>query len=212
MFTAGSYQRQIDDAARVLSQGGVVAFPTDTVYGLAADIYNPQAVDRVYEIKGRPKDSPLPILISDISRIAEVVDNPEPLALHLAELSWPGGITLVLPTNLPLPAAVLQDGYVGVRVPDDPFCLRLIDRFGGPITGTSANRSGALPAVNARQVRKQIGDVVDYILDAGDAQQKKASTVVRVTGETIQVLREGVVPETAIMETWRRFAAGSQTA
>ncbi len=212
MLTAGSYDRQIGDAARVLSQGGVVAFPTDTVYGLGADIHNPQAVDRVYEIKGRPKDSPLPVLISDITHITEVVDKPEPLALHLAELSWPGGLTLVLPTKLPLNAQVLQDGFVAVRVPDDPFCLRLIDRFGGPITGTSANRSGMPPAINAKQVRQQLGDRVDYILDAGDAQQKTPSTVVKVTGGTIEVLREGVVSGTAVQQAWREFTSGSLSA
>ncbi len=209
MFASASYQRQIEEAARVLSHGGVVAFPTDTVYGLGADIHNRSAVDRVYEIKGRPKEAPLPVLIADISRITDVVDHPEPLALRLAELAWPGGITLVLPTTLPLAAAVLQDGYVGVRVPDDPFCLRLINAFGGPITGTSANLSGHPPAVNAKQVRKQLGNAVDYVLDIGEAQQKKPSTVVRITGQTIEVLREGVVSEAAIMETWRDFGAES---
>lgn len=193
----------------MLSQGGVVAFPTDTVYGLGADIHDPSAIDRVYEIKGRPKDAPLPVLIADISRIADVVDSPEPFALHLAELAWPGGVTLVLPTNLPLPSAVLQDSCVGVRVPDDPFCLRLLNTFGGPITGTSANRSGSPPAINAKQVKAQLGDAIDYILDIGEAQQKKPSTVVRVRGETVEVLREGVVSANAIMDAWRDFAGRS---
>ncbi len=209
MFVAGNYDRQIGEAARVLSEGGIVAFPTDTVYGLGADIHNHKAVQRIYEIKGRPKDAPLPVLIDDISSVTSVVSDPDPFALHLAGLCWPGGLTLVLPTNVPLADALLQDGCVGVRVPDDPFCLRLIRRFGGPITGTSANLTGRPPAVNAEQVRQQLGTAVDYILDAGEAQQKKPSTVVRVMGSTVDVVREGVVPTAAIMETWQKYKAAS---
>ena len=205
MLVANSYDRQIGDAARVLAEGGVVAFPTDTVYGLGADINNPAAVDRIYEIKGRPKGSPLPVLISDISHITDVVSDPEPFAIHLASLCWPGGLTLVVPTNLPLPGSLLQDGCVGVRVPDDPICIRLIERFGGPITGTSANRTGSPPAINAKQVKAQLGDSVDYILDAGDAQKAKPSTVVRVARGEVTVLREGVVSAEAIMKTWDEY-------
>jgi len=209
MLAANSYDRQIGDAARVLSEGGVVAFPTDTVYGLGADIHNAVAVDRVYEIKGRPKGNPLPILISDISRITDVVSEPEPFALHLAELCWPGGLTLVVPTSMPLPTALLHDGCVGVRVPDDPICRRLIERFGGPITGTSANRTGSPAAINAQQVKEQLGTSVDYILDAGQAQQAKPSTVVRVARGEVTVLREGVVSAAAIMKTWDEYRAAS---
>ncbi len=209
MLVANSYDRQIDDAVRVLRQGGVVAFPTDTVYGLGADIRNPAAVDRVYEIKGRPKGTPLPVLISDIGRITDVVNAPDPFALHLAERSWPGGLTLVLPTTIPLSESLLQDGCVGVRVPDDPICVRLIERFGGPITGTSANRTGSPPAIDAKQVRQQLGSSVDYILDAGQAQQARPSTVVRFSGGAVTVLREGVIPATAIMQAWHEYEAGT---
>ena len=209
MLVANSYDRQIGDAATVLKEGGVVAFPTDTVYGLGADIHNPVAVDRIYEIKGRPKGSPLPVLISDISRLSDVVTSLDPFALHLAELCWPGGLTLVLPTSVPLPDALLQDGCVGVRVPDDPICIRLIERFGGPITGTSANRTGQAPAIDARQVREQLGKSVDYILDAGKAQQAKPSTVVRVLHGEVTVLREGVVASAAIIKTWDEYRAQS---
>ena len=205
MLAANSYDRQIGDAARVLAEGGVVAFPTDTVYGLGADIHNETAVDRIYEIKGRPKGNPLPVLIGDISKITDVVSNPEPFVLHLAELCWPGGLTIVTPTSISLPSALLQDGCVGVRVPEDPICLRLINRFGGPITGTSANRTGSPSAINAKQVKDQLGSAVDYILDAGQSQQIKSSTVVRVAGGKVTILREGVIPAKSIMETWESY-------
>ena len=212
MLAANSYDRQIADAVRILQQGGVVSFPTDTVYGLGADVHNAAAVDRVYSIKGRPKGSPLPVLISDISRLTDVVSNPEPFALHLASLCWPGGLTLVLPTTVALPAALLQDGCVGVRVPDDPICIRLIERFRGPITGTSANKTGSPPAINAKQVKDQLGTSVDYILDAGRSQQAKPSTVVRVVGGDVTVLREGVVSIEAIMRTWDEYRAAGTLA
>lgn len=210
MLVANSFDRQIGDAVRTLKEGGVVAFPTDTVYGLGADIHNPAAVERIYEIKGRPQGSPLPVLISDISRLTDVVTDPEPFALHLAGLCWPGGLTLVLPTTLPLPGALLQDGCVGVRVPDDPVCIRMIERFGGPVTGTSANLTGHPPAVNAGQVKKQLGDSVDYILDAGQAQQEKPSTVVRLLHGELVVLREGVISAAAILKTWDEYRATRQ--
>jgi len=212
MLVSNSYDRQIGEAARILATGGVVAFPTDTVYGLGADIHNAAAVDRVYSIKGRPKGNPLPVLISDISHLQDVVDQPEPFALHLASLCWPGGLTLVLPTNLALPGALIQDGLVGVRVPDDPICIRLIERFAGPITGTSANRTGSPPAINARQVRKQLGASVDYVLDAGESQQATPSTVVRLCGDEVAILREGVIPSDAIMRTWNEYKSGGSGA
>jgi len=209
MLVANSYDRQIGDAARMLAEGGVVAFPTDTVYGLGADIHNAAAVDRVFEIKGRPKGNPLPVLISDISHITDVISDPEPFVLHLAGLCWPGGLTIVTPTSLPLPDALLQHGCVGVRVPEDPICIRLIERFGGPITGTSANRTGSPSAINAKQVREQLGSSVDYILDAGQSQQIKPSTVVRVAKGEVSILREGVISAASILETWEQYKAAA---
>jgi L-threonylcarbamoyladenylate synthase len=211
MLVANSYDRQIGDAARVLAEGGVVAFPTDTVYGLGADIHNAAAVDRVFEIKGRPKGNPLPVLISDISHLTDVVSDPEPFVLYLAGLCWPGGLTIVTPTSIPLSDALLQDGCVGVRVPEDPICIRLIERFGGPITGTSANRTGSPSATSAKQVRQQLGDSVDCVLDAGHSQQIKPSTVVRVAGGDVSILREGVIPAASIMETWEQYKSAAPT-
>jgi L-threonylcarbamoyladenylate synthase len=212
MLVANSYDRQIGDAARVLAEGGVVAFPTDTVYGLGADIHNAKAVDRIYEIKGRPRGNPLPVLINDISHITDVVSDPEPFVLYLASLCWPGGLTIVTPTSIPLPDALLQDGCVGVRVPEDPICLRLIERFGGPITGTSANRTGSPSATSAKQVRDQLGASVDYILDAGQSQQIKPSTVVRVAGGKVSIVREGVISAASILETWETYKSTGPTA
>ena len=198
MLAANSYDRQVTEAARIVAEGGVVAFPTDTVYGLGADARNETAIQRVFDIKGRPSDAPLPLLLSDISQVPSVARDLVSAARDLAERFWPGALTLVVPAIPPFSAALVQDGFVGLRIPNDPFCLRLIERFGGPITGTSANLTGATPCMTGDDVRKQLGKKVDYILDAGRAGGGLPSTVVKVTEEGIIILREGAIPGNVI--------------
>lgn len=198
MLTANSYDRQVTEAARILTRGGVVAFPTDTVYGLGADARNPDAVRRVFDIKGRPPDSPLPLLLGDIAQVPAIAQDLTPTALCLAERFWPGALTLVVPAIPPYSPALVQDGFIGLRIPDDPFCLRLIERFKGPITGTSANLTGLPPCMTGEEVRKQLGRKVDYILDAGRAGGGLPSTVLKVSGDEVTILREGAIPADAI--------------
>lgn len=202
MLAANSYDRQIGEAARVLANGGVVAYPTDTVYGLGADILNPAAIERVFEIKGRPADAPLPVLLSSVEQLAAVVDAPPDAARELAGRFWPGALTLVMRTSVSLPTALLREGRVAVRVPDDPMCRRLIERLGRPITGTSANKTGCPAATTADEVRSQLGDVVDYILDAGRSGGGLPSTVVEVDEAGLRILREGAVPSEDVLAVW----------
>ncbi len=207
MLVANSLDRQIRQAVYVLTQGGVVALPTDTVYGLAADGRSPDAVRRVVELKGRSPDAPLPLLVADIAQ-AETVTGPlAGAALALAKKFWPGALTLVLPSRVELPAAVLRDGMVGLRVPDDPICVRVIRLFGAPITGTSANLTGRPPAMTPDEVRRQFGNGVDYVLEAGRAGGSAPSSVVRVSDTELTLLRAGAVPEEelrSLWEEWRR--------
>jgi L-threonylcarbamoyladenylate synthase len=182
-----------------------VAYPTDTVYGLGADILNPEAIERVFEIKGRPADSPLPVLLSGVEQLAAVVDTPPDSALELAGRFWPGALTLVMRTSLSLPAALLREGRVAVRVPDDPLCRRLIERLGRPITGTSANKTGCAAATTGDEVRAQLGDTVDYILDAGRSGGGLPSTVVEVDEAGLKILREGAIPSEDILAAWSKI-------
>ena len=198
MFVANSYDRQVTEAARVLAEGGVVAYPTDTVYGLGADARNEAAVARVFDIKGRPQDSPLPLLLGDISQAPAFARELTPHARCLAERFWPGALTLVVPATPPFSPALVQDGFVGPRIPDDPFCLRLIERFGSPITGTSANLTGGAPSMSGNDVRRQLGKSVDYILDTGRAGGGLPSTVVKITDDGVTILRESAIPADAI--------------
>jgi len=201
MYTASVYENRISQAAKVLQGGGLVACPTDTVFALAADSRNDSAVSRVYDAKGRPANSPLPLLVSGILQVETIVTDMFPQARALMERFWPGPLTIVLPGQSWLPGPLLQDGGVGVRQPDDPICCRLIDKLGAPITGTSANRTGNPPAMTADEARKQLGDAVDFYLDAGEAGGARPSTVVRVTTAGLEVLREGPISAQMLTDT-----------
>lgn len=184
----------MEAAVAVLRDGGLVAYPTDTLYGLGADALNEAAVERVFEAKGRPQGMPLPLLIGEQEQLSMVADAVPDLAWKLAEAFWPGGLTLVLPVGPNVPALVTARGWkVAVRLPDHPIPRELARRLGRPITGTSANRSGGAEATSAGEVRKQLSDAVDMILEGGPSPTGRSSTVVDITGELPRVLRQGAV-------------------
>ncbi len=207
MYAASVYDRRVEQAAHVLAEGGIVAFPTDTVYGLGVDVFNGDAVKRLQAAKGRQADAPFPILIAGMEQLEMVVQPVPPELDPLTEKYWPGALTLVVPTSVPLPSALLRDGQVGVRLPDDPICRRLIVKLGHPITGTSANMSGEPPAMTADEVRRMLGHKVDYILDAGKAQGGTPSTVLSLDSEGARVLREGAIPSDVLLKTIKSLRA-----
>ena len=187
-------QDALAQAVAVLGRGGLVAFPTDTLYGLGADALNEAAVERVFQAKGRPDGMALPVLIGDLEQLETVVHPVPALAWRLAERFWPGALTLVAPRGPLVPALVGSRGWkVGVRLPDHPVPRELARRLGRPIIGTSANRSGGPEARTAAQVREQIGDRVDLVLDVGPAPGGGPSTVLDITGPSPRVLRQGAV-------------------
>lgn len=189
----------IDYAARLLEQGEVVAIPTDTLYGLAADPLNLSAVERIFRIKGRVESKGLPILIDSIDRARLLVRELPPAFFHLAQAFWPGALTLILPASDRVPLKVTGNtGRVALRWPKSVVVTALIGRFGGPVTGTSANLSGFPPCTNAGQVARQLGDHVPLILDAGDTRANLPSTIVDISEGGWRVVREGVIPEAEI--------------
>lgn len=177
-----------------MRKGGVIAFPTDTVYGLGAAMSSAAGVEKVYAIKKRPHDQALPILLASIEQIAEVAIDVPAIAWLLAKRFMPGGLTLVLKKSAKVPALVAGGGNtIAVRVPDHPVPVALIRSLGEPVTGTSANLSG-LPAVNtAAAVRAQLGSHVDYIIDAGPVPNGTESTIVDITGNAPIILRKGTI-------------------
>jgi L-threonylcarbamoyladenylate synthase len=186
--------RLIESAVEVLRISGLVAYPTDTLYGLGADALNEAAVERVFEAKGRPQGMPLPLLIGEQEQLSMLTETVPEIAWKLAEAFWPGGLTLVIPVGPGVPALVTARGWkVAVRLPDHPIPRELARQLGRPITGTSANRSGGPEPTTAEEVRKQLGNAVDMILEGGPNPTGRSSTVVDITGEHPRVLRQGAV-------------------
>jgi L-threonylcarbamoyladenylate synthase len=201
----GVLQREIEKGVKILRKGGVIAFPTDTVYGLGADAFNSTAVERIYEIKNRPKHRQLPLLISGVERLTTLVDPIPEIAWFLAKRFWPGGLTLVLSKTDSLPVYLVPGPTIAVRVPDHPVCLALIQRLGNPIIGTSANISGQPAALTANEVEQQLGEKIDLIINGGKCPGGKESTVVDVTRESPTILRQGIIPSHEIDKVYKEY-------
>ena len=198
-------QRQIEIAVDVLANGGVVAIPTDTLYGLAACAFNESAVLKVFELKGRPDGMALPLLLSDANDARMCVEDVPTDAMTLAEQFWPGALTLVLRKSAEVPYAVTAGmDTVALRVPDHPVPMAVSKALGAPITGTSANLSGRPGLTSAEAVRAEFGDAIDFVLDGGDAPGGVASTILDMSGDARNVLRDGAVSREEIEAALRR--------
>ena len=182
-------------AAHFLTRGSVIAIPTDTFYGLAADPFNLSAVDEIYRVKGRPETRALPILVSSLEQAVQLAREAPRKFLRLAQTFWPGGLTLVVNASQRIPLKVTAGtGRIAVRWPNSEIVRKLIEEFDGPITGTSANISGFPSCSSAEQVMKQLGLRVPLVLDAGDTGATLASTIVELNGDGWKVGREGAIP------------------
>jgi len=187
-------QEQIKRGVSILRAGGIVAYPTDTVYGLGASASLPRAVERIYEVKERPLNMPLPLLLSDVSQITGVAESVPEIAWSLINAFLPGALTLVLRKSSSVSDIISGGGTtVAIRVPAHPVPVALVEGLGAPVVGTSANLSGKPSPLTAGEVRSQLGNKVDFIIDGGRCPGGKESTVVDVTGETPAVLREGAI-------------------
>lgn len=184
--------RAIARAAAVLQQGGTVVFPTDTVYGLAASAFQPKAIEKLYEIKERPKDQAIAILLGTPAHLARVALQPGKTAQVLAEKHWPGALTIIITRHPDVPDNLSPLPTIGVRIPDHPAAIALLKQT-GPLAVTSANLSGQPNTTTAQEVLAQIGDRVDLILDGGKTPGGVPSTVVDLTGDEPKILREGPV-------------------
>jgi len=188
-----STQAAVAQGVAVLRRGGLVAFPTDTVYGLGASIDLPAAVASVYAAKSRPREMALPVLVSETADIERLSERLSPAARCLIEAFLPGALTIVVPASAAVPAHVTAGrGTVALRIPDHPVPRALIRGLGAPIIGTSANRSGRPSPLTADEVRAQLGDRIDLVIDGGRCPGVE-STIVDVTGEIPVVLRAGAI-------------------
>ncbi|MCE9622060.1 MAG: threonylcarbamoyl-AMP synthase [Actinomycetia bacterium] len=191
----------IDRALEVLRNGGLVAIPTETVYGLAADASNARAVARIFEAKGRPVDHPLIVHIAAAEQLPQWAREIPPSAARLAATCWPGPLTLLLPKAEHVLAAVTGGrDTVGVRVPAHQMTTELLTRFAGGLAAPSANRFGRVSPTTAEHVRADLGDLVDFVLDGGPCPVGVESTIVDCTVEPPQILRPGGISPDEIRE------------
>ncbi|GBD30334.1 Threonylcarbamoyl-AMP synthase [bacterium HR32] len=188
-------------AVEALRAGEVVVYPTDTVYGLGCDATEPSAVRRVFEVKGRPPDQPVPVLLAEPGE-AEALAHVSPGARRLMERFWPGPLTLVLPgRGVVADLVTAGTGTVGLRVPDHPVPRALVRACGFPLVGTSANTSGRPAPTTVPQVLSDLDGRVRLVLDGGRL-RGRPSTVVDCTGDRPRVLRAGPIPAEAVQRVW----------
>ena len=196
----------IKKALAALSAGGVILFPTDTLYGFGADALSDEAVEKIYKIKGRDERKPMHAVASDIAMMEEYAGVPD-MARMLAKEFMPGALTLILRKRDGINTGIAHGiPTIGFRIPNNPFCLKLAKEFGRPFTATSANRSGEKPECNARTILEQLGEgrnKIDLFIDAGELPECQPSTVVDCSGKEPIILREGAIPASDIWNAIR---------
>jgi len=192
----------LNRAVAILNDGGVVAFPTETYYGLAVDPFNPMALNHLFALKRRDTAKPIMTLVDDRESLSVLVHEVPIVYLQLMEKFWPGPLTLIFPARVDLPTLLTGGtGTVGVRQSSHPFARQLLRAFGKPITATSANISGRDAAVDAHEVRSQFGSRIDMIFDGGPTPGKTGSTIIGVEESRLKLIRDGVIPYNDIVKT-----------
>ena len=199
----------LDLAAETLRQGGILAYPTETLYGLGVDPFREDALDRLFRLKGRPAGTPVSVLVRDMEMLQDLVEDVPPRARIVLERFLPGPLTAVLCARGHLPVRLTGGtGKIGVRISPHPVLRHLFDRFPHPVTTTSANRAGRPPAVDAEQARDAFPEGIDCILDAGPAPGGIGSTVVDLTGPDPLILREGALSREELFRCLGESASG----
>ena len=202
---------KIKKGITILMNGGIIAYPTDTVYGLGACSDNPKSVRRIYKVKNRPMDMPLPLLLADVSWIERLTISISDTACKLIDEFLPGALTLVVKKADSVPDLISGGkNTIAFRIPDHPVTIALINGIGRPLIGTSANLSGKPSALTADEVKSQFGDEIDYILDTGRCPGGIESTILDVTGEIPVILREGAISRIVIEKVCRVTVTGEE--
>lgn len=192
------------EVAGEIKQGKIIAFPTETFYGLGVTFSDKDALTKLFELKRRPKDKPMPLIIGDIAMLSVVASAPDETALRIIERFWPGPLTILVPAKAALPDLITgRSGKVALRIPGRSFALDLARAVGYPITATSANISGMPPAHGPDEVIRYFGDAVDIVVDGGRAPGERPSTIIDMSEGSITLLRQGVVPYEDILTAAR---------
>ena len=183
------------EAVQCLKSGGIVAIPTDTVYGLGADPFNASAVQRLYTLKGRPDGKPIPLVLSSVDDVHRVAQNLPDYFFHLTDRFWPGGLTIIVEAKDLLPVLTASGNTVGVRIPNNPLLLNILQAFGGPAAITSANLSGEPPATSVQEIGDELASRIDVIVDGGKTPGSIPSTVYDISVSPPLIRRHGVISE-----------------
>lgn len=183
------------EAVQCLKSGGIIAIPTDTVYGLAADPFNADAVQKLYMVKGRPDGKPIPLVLSSVEDVHRVSQNLPGFFFHLTDRFWPGGLTIVIEAKNLLPVLTAGGNTVGVRIPDNSLLLQILHTFGGPAAITSANLSGEPPATSPEEINEELTSRIDMIVDGGKTPGPIPSTVYDISVSPPVIRRHGVISE-----------------
>lgn len=196
----------LDHAGRAVRAGQLILFPTDTLYGLGADAFNPEALQRVFEAKGRPDGKPLLVLIPGLDDLNLFTTDLTQRQLLFCRAVWPGPVTLLLPARPGLPTALVSSGKIGLRVPGQGWVSEVLAAVGTPLVAPSANRAGAEPPTILAQALEDLGDHVAVALDGGPCLQSLPSTLMDVSQDPPVVLRKGAAPEGELLREWGKLA------
>lgn len=204
-------KNSLDHAVTLLRSGGVVAFPTETYYGLAVDPLNSMALERLFLVKRRPKNLPILVLVAGMEQLSMLTTDIPAVFYRLIDCFWPGPLTLICPAQTSLPSQLTGGtGTVGIRQSPHATANRLIAGYGGPITATSANRTGCEAAVSAEEVARVFGTEIDLILDGGMTPGGSGSTLVGMQGERILCIRPGKIRFSAVQNCIATFTLNQQ--
>ena len=185
---------KIQQAAGIILNGGLIAYPTETVYGLGANIFHRPAVNRIYSVKGRSAGKAIIVIVASIHQLKELVAHISPTALKLMEYFWPGALTLVFTASARVPPEICGGGNsIAIRIPANQICLDLINYCKVPLTSTSANFAGAPNPISAQMVAQTIGNHLDLIIDGGMSASPVPSTLLDVRTEPVRLLRSGAI-------------------
>ncbi len=195
---------EIEKAVEYLRRGQVIAYPTETIYGLGADVTDRKAVKRIYDLKARDYGLPISILVADLRMLREVVSEVPDRALLLMRKFWPGALTILFPASSIIPKGLVTNtGKVGIRISSHPVAAALVQQFGRPITTTSANLSGFPPSLAVKHVRKYFGEKLPCIIDGGECAPTRGSTVVDIGEETMRIIRDGAIPAEEVIKCFQ---------
>jgi len=193
-----------DRAISILKSGGLIALPTDTVYGLAADPWNGEAISQLFKVKSRSELESIPVLLRGVAAIDEIAMDVPGRVRTIAEKFWPGPLTIVVRRKSDLPSEISATDTIGVRAPDHEFAMALLKMY-GPIAATSANLSGQPAATSAEQVASSLSGMIDLIVDGGKSAGGVSSTVVDFTANPPVLLREGPISLESVLRVWENY-------